>query len=156
MEHVTRASTIFGDVVPRFKFRDLDAGKPEEEKLNSHAYVIENVRAIDGELDCVRKNDRLSSLRLDVSIDGQRARENALAIARFLLSVHAVTWAYTEWPKEKVQKVLSDLVKKANQEAQKSELRGDAIMQGDATYDMGGGIELKYWAGGGLTFGHLE
>lgn len=149
-DRLTKAEGVLGGAVPRFEFRDLD--KPGEVSGDDHSYAIENVKEIDGELACSRKTDALSSLQIGVAIDDQNSKENVYAVGRFLVSMHALTWAYTQWPKGKVQSVVSRLMKEAVREADKSEFRGDTITQGTATYDVRDEVTLKYWVGGGLTF----
>ncbi len=149
-DHLTKAEKALGAAVPRFEFRDLD--KPDQAPGGDHSYAIENVKAVDGELACSRKNDALSTFQMSVSIDGQMSKDNAYAVGRFLVAMHAVTWAYTQWPKAKVQTVVGRLTKQAVQEADKSEFRGEKITQGRAGYDVTDDVALKYWVGDGLTF----
>ncbi|HEV2629433.1 MAG TPA: hypothetical protein VGV41_12405 [Pseudolabrys sp.] len=149
-ERLAASGKIFGDVVPRFSFRDWDEDHPDDPKTDNRAYTVENVKAVDGELDCARKSDQLSVFQMNVTTAGED-RDDLLAVGRFMVSMYAVTWAYTGWSKPKVQKIVSDLIKKANSEAKKSEFRGDSVTQGKAEYEITDDVDLDYTVGGGLT-----
>jgi hypothetical protein len=151
-KRLARADRVFGDVVPRFAFKDFDEIYPETKRTETREYDVQNVRDVSGQLDCDRKTDQLSSLELSTSTDGSVSAESAQIVTRFVISMNALTWAYTNWSKAKVQSVVGDLFKKALDEVKKSDLRGDKYVQGRADYEVTDEVSISYTVGGGFTF----
>jgi hypothetical protein len=153
-QRLAKTPGIFGEAVPRFEFRDWDEINPAIKSPERRDYAIQNVRAIDGQLSCMRKSDIVEHMEMTLRTDDRMTRDNAMAVARFLISMYATTSAYTGWSKEKVKTVIDELTRKAHREAEIKELRGEKNTQGAASYELGDTILLNYWAGGGfgLTF----
>jgi hypothetical protein len=151
-ERLLRAESMMHTPVPRFHFRDVEeSGKQYD---GDHEFAIENAKGIDGQLKCHRKDGKFSSLQINVvSYDGTSAKDSTYTAARFLISMHAMTWAYTQWPQNKIKTVLERLRQEAYRNADKEELRG-GNQSGTSTFDVNDDVTLNYSAGGGvgLTF----
>lgn len=148
-ERIAQADAIFGDMVPAFKFDVDPKDLPANPKIT---YSIGNARGLTGFVTCIKATDQMVVFQVDTSIDRDPVAEDVKVAARFLSTVSAATWAYTAWPKPKVQKVTSDLLKRGFAAAKKADLRGDDNPQGEASFEVSKTVDLRFWAGGGLTF----
>jgi hypothetical protein len=143
-ERLARADKLFSADVPRFEFRDdntaVDSGH--------HTYEIENVKGLTGELACNLKTGTVSWV--DVRITASDVEDNAKgrfnASARFMVSMFAMTWAYTNWPKPKVQAAVKIMISEAHAELELSEMRGDKIARGKGTIDINN-VDVAYTIG---------
>jgi hypothetical protein len=144
-ERLTRADKLFGADVPRFEFRDVNAAVDS----GNHTYEIENDRGLTGELACNLKTDAVSWV--DVRVAASDVEDNAKgrfnASARFMVSMFAMTWAYTNWTQPKVQAAVKKMISEAHAELELSEMRGDKIALGKGTIDINDNVDVAYTIG---------
>jgi hypothetical protein len=140
-ERLAKADKVFGGTVPRFRFEEFHS-KHETQDIDL-AYTIEGTIGISGELDCDKKTGRLRVLSVDLNFsDGDNSQ--FAATARFMVSALAVTWAYTDWPKRKVQEAVGRMIREAHDEVDAAELRGDKDVKGEGSFDIAVGVDMTY------------
>jgi hypothetical protein len=66
-----------------------------------------------------------------------------------MISAFAVTWAYSNWPKRKVQDAVGKMIKDAQTEVDRAELRGDKIVVGKGTFEINDDVDVTYTIGTG-------
>jgi hypothetical protein len=143
-ERFERAEQALRSAVPVVRFF---VKSPNDDMKQT--FAIQSVSGIDGELTCLRNSGQFSSLEISLLLDTEPSiKEDTLAIARFLMLMHAITWAYTQWPDPKVQRQLDQLRQRAYKEAEKNEFRGSPA-GGSSRFDVDDNTSLNFSAGGG-------
>jgi hypothetical protein len=146
-ERLAKAEKLFGTYVPRFEFGDLDPAG-DIEASDDRAYEIENVRGLTGELACNRRTGKLSSLQVNAYVfDAGDDKDRFNTSDRFMVSMFAVTWAYTNWSKSRVQAAVKKMISDAHAELERSERRGDRTATGNGTIDINHNVNVTYTIG---------
>jgi hypothetical protein len=135
---------VFGGRVPRFDFEEVNL------KYNfdgGRAYTIEGIAGIWGELNC-SGNGKFELLRVNqdgYNVENYSKSEMLKAPERFMISMYAVSWAYTNWPKKKVQEVVDKMIKEARDDADEQKQHGEKKVQSQGSFDIGAHIDMTYW-----------
>jgi hypothetical protein len=153
-DRLAKAEKLFGTSVPRFDFNDADTAG-EIQAIDDRLYDIESARGLTGELACNRKTGKLSSLKVDVYVfDTGDGKVQVNPSDRLLGSMLALTWAYTNWPKPKVQAAVKTMISDAQAELEQSELRRDPTVVGSGKIGINPDLNLTYTIGS-LGLGYM-
>jgi len=151
---LAKAEKLLETPVPRFEFRDVDSAG-EIQANDDRVYDIESTKGLTGALACNRRTDKLSSLRVDVYVfDTGDNKVRLNPSDRLTGSMLALTWAYTNWPKLKVQAAVKKMISDAHAELEQSELRRDNTVMGSGTIGINHDLNLTYTIGN-LGLGYM-
>lgn len=152
-DRLAKAEKLF-DTVPRFEFHDVDTAG-EIQANDDRIYDIESARGLTGALACNRRTGKLSSLQVDVYVfDTGDGKVRLNPSDRLMGSMLALTWAYTNWPKLKVQAAVKKMISDAHAELEQSELRRDDTVMGSGTVGINHDLNLTYTIGS-LGLGYM-
>jgi hypothetical protein len=153
-DRLAKAEKVFGTSVPRFEFNDVDTAG-EIQANDDRLFDIESARGLTGQLACNRRTGKLSSLQVDVYVfDTGDDKVQFNPSDRSMGSMLALTWAYTNWPKPKVQTAVKKMISDAHAELEQSELRRDATVVGSGTIGINHDLNLTYTIGS-LGLGYM-
>lgn len=153
-DRLPKAEKLFGTPVPRFEFNDVDTAG-EIQANDDRVYDIESAKGLRGQLACNRRTGKLSSLQVDVYVfDTGDGKVQFNPSDRLMGSMLALTWAYTNWPKPKVQAAVTKMISDAHAELKQSELRQDATVVGSGTIGINPDLNLTYTIGN-LGLGYM-
>jgi hypothetical protein len=153
-DRLAKAEKLFGTSVPRFDFREVDT-TGEIEANDDRAYEIASARGLTGALACNRRTGKLSSLQVNVYVfDMGDSKVQSKPSDRLMGSMLALTWAYTNWPKPKVQEAVKKMISDAHSELEQSELRRDRTVIGSGTIGINHDLKLTYTIGS-LGLGYM-
>jgi hypothetical protein len=153
-DRLAKAEKLFGTSVARFEFKDVDSAG-EIEANDDRVYDIESAKGLTGTLACNRRTGKLSSLQVDVYVfDTGDGKVQFNPSDRLMGSMLALTWAYTNWPKPKVQEAVKKMISDAHAQLEQSEARSDENMVGSGTVGVNHDLNLTYTIGS-LGLGYM-
>jgi len=153
-DRLAKAEKWFGTSVPRFDFNDVETAG-EIQANDDRVYNIESARGLTGALACNRRTGKLSSLKVDVFVfDTGDGKVQFNPSDRLMGSMLALTWAYTNWPKPKVQVAVKKMISDAHAELEQSELRRERTVVGSGTIGINHDLNLTYTIGS-LGLGYM-
>jgi hypothetical protein len=151
---LAKAEKLFGTSVPRFEFNDVDTAG-EIQANDDRVYDIESARGLTGSLACNRRTGKLSGLQVDVYVfDTGDGKVQFNPSDHLMGSMLALTWAYTNWPKPKVQEAVKKMVSDAHAQLEQSQSRRDETVVGSGTIGVNHDLNLTYTIGS-LGLGYM-
>ena len=138
---LAKAERALGVPVPMPIYED------EGELDERHDWALK-IKGIEGELSC-RLDGRFYSLQLSV------IESDKYIAARTRNLMFASLWAYTQWPRARLNRALTTLLEGAVQELTENRIRGEHFDQGTGSIDLETNVTASVYGGQDLRIGMM-